>query len=81
MRKALILLALLTSFPIQADRSVTSFQQYLAIDTINPKGNESQGVAFLGNILKEAGIPFETAESAPGRRNIWALLKGVENPP
>ena len=80
MRKALILLALLTSFPIHADQSVTWLQQYLAIDTVNPPGNEFRGVAFLANILEEADIQFETAESAPGRGNIWARLKGGNEP-
>ena len=84
MRKALIALALLISlslsFPIHADQSVTWLQQYLAIDTVNPPGNEFRGVAFLANILEGAGIPFETAESAPGRGNIWARLKGGNEP-
>jgi len=81
MRKTLIALALLTSFAIHADQSVTWLQQYLAIDTVNPPGNEFRGVDFLTNILEEAGIPFETTESAPGRGNIWARLKGGMNLP
>ena len=80
MRKTLIALALLTSFAIHADQSVTWLQQYLAINTVNPPGNEFRGVAFLTNILEEAGIPFETVESAPGRGNIWARLKGGNKP-
>ena len=80
MLKLLISLALLTSFPIQADQSVNWLRQYLAIDTVNPPGNESRGVAFLANILEEADIPFETAESAPSRGNIWARLKGGDEP-
>ena len=76
MRKASIALVLLTSFAIHADQPVTWLQRYLAIDTVNPPGNEFRGVAFLTNILEDAGIPFETAESAPGRGNIWARLKG-----
>lgn len=80
MRKALVALALLTSLPLHADQSVSWLQQYLAIDTVNPPGNESRGVAFLANILEEADISFETAESAPGRGNIWARLKGGSEP-
>ena len=80
MLKLLISLALLTSFPIHADQSVNWLRQYLAIDTVNPPGNESRGVAFLANILEEADIPFETAESAPNRGNIWARLKGGNEP-
>jgi len=80
MLKLLISLALLTSFPIQADQSVNWLRQYLSIDTVNPPGNESRGVAFLANILEQADIPFETAESAPSRGNIWARLKGGDEP-
>jgi acetylornithine deacetylase/succinyl-diaminopimelate desuccinylase-like protein len=55
-------------------------QQYLRIDTINPPGNESRGVDFLAKILAGAGINYETAESAPGRGNIWARLEGGDKP-
>lgn len=34
----------------------------------------------MANILEEADILFETAESAPGRGNIWARLKGGNQP-
>ena len=80
MRKALAVLSLLTSLPLHADQSVSWLQQYLAIDTVNPPGNESRGVTFLANILEKADIPFETVESAPGRGNIWARLKGGSEP-
>ena len=80
MRKALVALALMTSLPLHADQGVTWLQQYLAIDTVNPPGNESRGVAFLAGILEKASIPFETAESAPGRGNIWARLEGGSEP-
>ncbi len=54
--------------------------EYLRIDTTNPPGNESAGVAFLAAILDAAGIPYETAESAPGRGNLWARLEGGPEP-
>ena len=63
-----------------AAQAVARLSEYLKIDTINPPGNESRGVAFLGGILERAGIPYETAESAPGRGNIWARLKGGRQP-
>ena len=34
----------------------------------------------MANILEEADILFETAESDPGRGNIWASLKGGNQP-
>ena len=57
-----------------ADEGIERLSQYLQIDTINPPGNETRGVEFLAAILDEAGIPYETAESAPGRGNLWARL-------
>ncbi len=53
---------------------------YIQVDTTNPPGNEIRGVEFLGAILKQAGIPFEMAESAPGRGNLWARLQGDGKP-
>ena len=54
--------------------------EYLQIDTTNPSGNESRGVAFFAKYLTAAGIEFETGESAPGRGNIWAKLPGGNKP-
>ena len=58
------------------DAAVPNLVRYINIDTINPPGNESRGVAFLGGLLSEAGIAYESAESAPGRGNLWAKLTG-----
>ena len=81
MRKALMALALPPSFAIHVDQSVTWLQKYLAINTVNPTGNEFRGVAFPTNILEKAKIPFETAESALGKRTIWARFKaGMSRP-
>src|SRR5207302_2309791 len=44
--------------------------------TTNPPGNESAGVAFLAGVLEREGIPFETADAAPGRGNLAARLAG-----
>ena len=60
---------------------MTWLQQYLAIDTVNPPGNGLRGVVFLANILEAVDIPFETAESARSRGNIWARLKWGTKPP
>ena len=60
-----------------AQQGVTRLSSYLQIDTVNPPGNESRGVDFLGEILKEAGIEFETGESAPGRGNLWAKISAT----
>jgi acetylornithine deacetylase/succinyl-diaminopimelate desuccinylase-like protein len=49
-------------------------REYLRIDTSNPPGNESRAVRFLGDILAREGIPFETADAAPERGNLFARL-------
>ena len=80
------LLALLT--PLCASAASSDFAEaaperlaaYLQIDTINPPGNETRGVAFLAEVLDAAGIDYETAESAPGRGNLWARLEGGRRP-
>jgi acetylornithine deacetylase/succinyl-diaminopimelate desuccinylase-like protein len=57
-----------------AEQAVARLSAYLQIDTINPPGNESRGVAYLASLLDAADIAYETAESAPGRGNLWARL-------
>ena len=56
-------------------------KSYIEVDTTNPPGNETRGVAFFSRIFDEAGISYETAESAPGRGNIWARLEGGDDMP
>jgi acetylornithine deacetylase/succinyl-diaminopimelate desuccinylase-like protein len=63
-----------------ADEAVAWLQTYLRIDTINPPGNESRAVDFYSAILDAEGIPWQSAESAPGRGNIWARLEGGDEP-
>jgi acetylornithine deacetylase/succinyl-diaminopimelate desuccinylase-like protein len=58
------------------DEAVAWLQEYIQINTINPPGNESRGAAFFAAIFDAEGIAYETAESAPGRGNIWARLEG-----
>ncbi len=62
------------------DQAVDRLQEYIRIDTINPPGNETRGVAFFESIFDATGIPYETVESAPGRGNIWARLEGGDEP-
>lgn len=66
--------------PSLADEAVTWLQTYLKIDTINPPGNESRAVDFYSAILDAEGIPWTSAESAPGRGNLWARLEGGDEP-
>jgi len=85
MLKLLPLLLLLTfSSAGQAqsieDEALDWLQAFIQIDTINPPGNESRAVSFLAGILEAEGIPYQTAESAPGRGNLWARLPGGDEP-
>ncbi|MFN2328094.1 MAG: M20/M25/M40 family metallo-hydrolase [Chromatocurvus sp.] len=62
------------------DEAVAWLQEFLTIDTINPPGNESRAVDFYAEIFDAEGIPWNAAESAPGRGNIWARLEGGDEP-
>ncbi|PCJ24036.1 MAG: peptidase M20 [SAR86 cluster bacterium] len=62
------------------DEAVDWLQEFIQIDTINPPGNESRAVDFYAAIFEAEGIEYETAESAPGRGNIWARIKGGDEP-
>jgi len=86
--KNLILTLIFFSYSLQAghhetsidDEAVTWLQEYLQVDTVNPPGNESRAVDFYAKIFKKEGIEFNSAESAPGRGNIWARIKGGDKP-
>ncbi|HEY0590810.1 MAG TPA: M20/M25/M40 family metallo-hydrolase [Thermoanaerobaculia bacterium] len=51
-------------------------QQYLRIDTSNPPGNEIAGARFLERQLANAGVRAEIIQSAPGRANVYARIRG-----
>jgi acetylornithine deacetylase/succinyl-diaminopimelate desuccinylase-like protein len=51
-------------------------QQYVRIDTSNPPGQETGGARFLAGILEQRGVHAEVIESAPGRGNVYARIKG-----
>jgi len=78
-------IVLLISSPLSAqnvteDQALAWLQQFIRIDTVNPPGNEYRAVEFYARIFDSFGIPYETAESAPGRGNIWARLPGGSEP-
>ncbi len=83
-KAALFLIASLFITPLFAqsieDEAVVWLQELIQIDTINPPGNESRAVDFYAAIFEAEGIEYETAESAPGRGNIWARLEGGDQP-
>ena len=58
------------------DEAVCLLRRYIRIDTTNPPGNEAAGARFLQAFLKQEGIDATLYESAPGRANLYARLKG-----
>jgi len=85
MLKRLPLLALLVLSQSVLAQSIEEeafdwLQSFIQIDTINPPGNEARAVEFIAGILEAEGIPYQTAESAPGRGNLWARIEGGSEP-
>ena len=60
--------------------AVEWLKAYLQIETVSPPGNESRAVDYIANIFEQEGIEFNSAESAPGRGNIWARIEGGDKP-
>ncbi len=58
------------------DEAVHLFREYLRIDTSNPPGNEVAAAEFFHRLFDRAGIPNTIYKYAPGRANIFAILKG-----
>jgi acetylornithine deacetylase/succinyl-diaminopimelate desuccinylase-like protein len=58
------------------DETVALLRRYLMIDTTNPPGNEVEGARFVAEVLRSAGVASEVAESAPGRANLVARVRG-----
>ena len=65
---------------LEGNQAVRWLQEFIRIDTINPPGNEYRAVDFYAKIFEAEGIEYQTAESAPGRGNIWARIKGGDEP-
>ncbi len=63
-----------------ADAAAERLSEYIRVNTQNPPGNETRGVEFIAAIFDAAGIDYDTAESAPGRGNIWARIEGGREP-
>lgn len=58
------------------DEAVTLLSRYVQIDTTNPPGNELKAAEFLKAIFDKEGIENRVIESAPGRANFYARLRG-----
>ena len=51
-------------------------RELVAMDTINPPGNEQRCAAFLASFLEASGFEVELIEFEPGRSNLIARLDG-----
>lgn len=58
------------------DQAVGYLQDLLRINTVNPPGNETAACEYLAITLAREGIDSVILESAPGRGNLVARLKG-----
>ena len=58
------------------DEAVSILSRYIQVDTTNPPGNEMKAAAFLKALLDKEGIEARVIESAPGRANLYARLRG-----
>jgi len=63
-------------FAAARDEVVKILVGLVRIDTSNPPGNEAPAAEYIKQILDREGIASEIFESAPGRGNIVARLRG-----
>lgn len=74
--------AVLTPDRELTDHAFDLCQRLLRVDTRNPPGNELPAAELVATELAEAGLEPRVLESAPGRGNVVARLKGTgELPP
>lgn len=66
--------------PAISDDTAKLLRDYIQLNTVNPPGNEIIAARYLATILEGEGIEYEILESAPGRGNLWARLKGGSEP-
>jgi acetylornithine deacetylase/succinyl-diaminopimelate desuccinylase-like protein len=67
--------------PELADHAFRLCQQLLRIDTTNPPGNELPAAELLADELSSAGLDPVLLQSAPGRGNVVARLRGTGDKP
>ncbi|MBN1401730.1 MAG: M20/M25/M40 family metallo-hydrolase [Anaerolineae bacterium] len=56
---------------------VDVLRDLVRFDTTNPPGNETPCARYLADLLAPAGIETQVIESAPGRGNLIARLRGT----
>ncbi|MGH9401394.1 MAG: M20/M25/M40 family metallo-hydrolase [Terriglobia bacterium] len=63
------------------DQAVSLLQQYIRINTSNPPGNELAAAQFFHRLFDAAHIPNTVYMFAPGRADIYAVLRGAGSLP
>ena len=63
-------------FTAAQDEGIQFLGGLVKIDTSNPPGNEARAAEYIKNVLAAEGIQAQIYESAPGRGNLVARLKG-----
>ncbi|HMM60799.1 MAG TPA: M20/M25/M40 family metallo-hydrolase, partial [Candidatus Rifleibacterium sp.] len=56
-------------------------QRLIQFDTTNPPGNVAECIAFINEILRDAGIETKLISKAPERPNLVARLAGQGQAP
>jgi acetylornithine deacetylase/succinyl-diaminopimelate desuccinylase-like protein len=63
------------------EEAIRLLGHYIQIDTTNPPGNELKAAQFFKEIFEREGIEARIIESAPGRGNVIARLRGDGSKP
>lgn len=70
------------NWPDLTAETVRHLQTLIRFDTSNPPGHETLAADYLAGVLKAEGVEPIVLESAPGRGNVIARIKGTgEQPP
>ncbi len=62
--------------PDMRQETIKFLSELVRIDTSNPPGNETRAAQYIKQVLASEGIDSQIFESAPGRGNLVARLKG-----
>ena len=64
--------------PTRITPEVTLLQKYIQFDTSNPPGDVKAAAEWLAGVLRNEGVPAEVIETAPGRSNVYARIRGKQ---
>jgi acetylornithine deacetylase/succinyl-diaminopimelate desuccinylase-like protein len=67
--------------PATRHSPVEILQRLIQFDTTNPPGNEGECIAFINQLLTQAGIETRLLAKSPSRPNLIARLPGQGNAP